>query len=96
MTKRFREEVDVANLKVASDQTELQICGVVGEISPMKKGRSASYFDGKMSDGKAKVRLFGFDDSIRKRLSDVSGSAVVLSNCQVKKARYSDDFEVCS
>ena len=37
------------------DPTELQICGVVGEISSMKKGKSASYYDGEMSDGKAKV-----------------------------------------
>ena len=95
MTKRVHE-VDVVDLKDASDSTELQICGVVGEISPMKRGKSASYFDGEMMDGKAKVRLFGFDDNIRKRLSDASGSAVVLGNCQVKKARYSDEFEVQS
>ena len=33
---------------------ELQICGAVGGISSMKKGKSALYFDGEMSDGKAK------------------------------------------
>ena len=54
---------------------------ILGEISPMKKGKHISYFDGEMTDGKAKVRLFGFDDNIRKRLLDASGSAVVLANC---------------
>ena len=46
-------EVDATDLKDTSDPTELQIC-VVGGISSMKKGKSASYFDGEMSDGKAK------------------------------------------
>ena len=72
MTKRVRK-VDVVGLKDASDSTELQICSVMGEISPMKRGKSASYFD-----GKAKVHPFVFDDNIRKRLSDASGSAMVL------------------
>ena len=48
-------EVDVTDLKDTSDPTELQICGVVGGISSMKKGKSALYFNGEMSDGKAKV-----------------------------------------
>ena len=48
-------EVDVTDLKDTSDPIELQICGVVGEISSKKKGKSESYFDGEMSDGKAKV-----------------------------------------
>ena len=69
---------------------------MLGEISPMKKGKHISYFDGETTDGKAKVRLFGFDDNIRKRLSDASGSAVVLANCKVKRGRYSDEYEVCT
>ena len=48
-------EVDVTDLKDTSDPTALQICGVVGGISSMKKGKNASYFDEEMSDGKAKV-----------------------------------------
>ena len=47
-------EIDATDLKDTSDPTELQICGVVGGISLMKKGKSASYFDEEMSDGKAK------------------------------------------
>ena len=47
-------EVDITDFKDTSIPTELQICGVVGRISSMKKGKSVSYFDGEMSDGKAK------------------------------------------
>ena len=36
MAKRIREEVDVGDIKDAS--SELQIHGVLGDISPMKKG----------------------------------------------------------
>ena len=93
MAKRVREEeVDVGDIKDVS--SELQIHGVLDNISPMKKGKSASYFDGEMTDGKGKMRIFGFDDTIRKRLSDATGSTIVLGNCQVKKARYSDEYEV--
>lgn len=63
MTKRACKYI--VDLKDSSDSAELQICGVIGEISPIKKGQSASYFDGKMSNGKAKVCLFGFDDSLK-------------------------------
>ena len=41
-------EVDVTDLKDTLDPTELQICGVVGGISSMKKGKSASYYDGEI------------------------------------------------
>ena len=56
--------MNVGDIKEAS--SELQICGVLAEILPMKKGKSSPYFDGDISDGKAKVRLYGFDDNIRK------------------------------
>ena len=92
MTKRAYEEVDVGDIKDAS--SELQIRGMLGDISPMKKGKNASYFHGEMADGRGKVRLYGFDDNIRKKLSEASGSAVILANCAVKKARYSDEYEV--
>ena len=92
MSKRTYEEVDVGDIKDAS--SELQIRGMLGDVSPMKKGKSASYIHGEMTDGKGKVRLYGFDDNNRKRLSEASGSSVILANCKVKKARYSDEYEV--
>ena len=60
----------------------------------MKKGRGASYFHGEILDDNRRVRLYGFDGAIRKRLSEEMENAVVLANCQVKEARYSNDYEV--
>ena len=72
----------------------MKIHGMLCEVSPMKKGKGTPYFDGKISDGRRKIRLFGFDNNTRKRLTEVSGSAIVLANCEVKKGRYGDDYEV--
>ena len=38
-----------------------KIHSVISALSPMKKSRSCSYFDGEITDGKACMRLFGFD-----------------------------------
>jgi len=40
----------------------------------------------KYLDDNRRVGLFGFDGSIRKRLMEEMGNAVVVINCQVKKA----------
>ena len=50
--KSNKNQKESKNLEVIP---ELQICGVVGGISLMKKGKTTSYFDGELSDGKAKV-----------------------------------------
>ena len=92
MASKSSQEIDVSN--IANESSDAQIVGVLGDISPMKKGRGASYFDGEIFDDNRRVRLFGFDGSIRKRLMEETGNAVVLSNCQVKKARYNNDYEV--
>ena len=39
---------------------------LTGQIFSYEEGKGASYFDGEMTDGKAKVRLYGFDDNMRK------------------------------
>ena len=73
---------------------ESEIHGLLCEVSPMKKGKGISYFDGKISDGSHRIRLFGFDNNTRKRPAEVSGSAVVFANCEIKRGRYGDDYEV--
>jgi len=67
---------------------------MLGDISPVKKGKSASYFDGEISDEKKKISLYGFDSSVRKRLIEETGNAVVLGNCEVKRGRYGSEYEV--
>ncbi|XP_065913327.1 uncharacterized protein [Dysidea avara] len=86
------EEMDVSGIKGAS--IDARIGGVLGDISSMKRGKSASYFDGEISDEQKKIRLYGFDSSVRKRLFEETGKAVVLGNCEVKKARHGNEYEV--
>ena len=91
-TEMASREIDVSS--IVNESLDAQITGVLGDVSPMKKGRGASYFHGEILDDNRRVRLYGFDGAIRKRLSQEMGNAVVLTNCQVKKARYSNDYEV--
>ena len=65
---------------------------MLGDVLPIKTGKSISYSHGELIDGRGKVRLYGFDDNIRKRLSEASGSAVILTNCEVKRACYSNEY----
>jgi len=88
------EEVDVSGITGTS--LDAQICGVLQDVSPMKKGRGAPYLDGEIANEKKKVRVFGFDSSIRKRLLEETGKGIVLGNCEVKKTQYGNDYEVNS
>ncbi len=84
---------------VVSPSAMAKIHGVVTSISPMKKSRSCSYFDGEITDGKANMRIFGFDAAagVRKKLLEFEGKkeSVMLSKCEVKRARQGDQMEVC-
>ena len=46
-----------------------KVHGVVACLSPMKKGKGAEFFDGKLTDGETNVRVVGFQASQRKRLA---------------------------
>ena len=66
-------------------------------ISPMKKGKKAEYFEAKLTDGLKQMRVVGFKGGHRKRLASFeaeSQGSVSLQNCQVKKARQSDELEI--
>ena len=64
----LQKEVDVSD--VLETSSNFKIHGVISSLSPMKKAKNCSYFDGQITDGKSKIRLFGFDGTIRKRLAD--------------------------
>ena len=54
----------------------------------MKKSKNAyDIFDGRLSDGKKSVRLYGFDEAVQQKLLDhkYSGGSVLLTNCEVKQ-----------
>ena len=89
MSKRAHDEVDVGDIKDISSELRM-----LGDVSLMKKAKSTSYFRDEMTDKRDKVCLYGLDDNIRKRLSEASSSLVTFANCEVKKARHSDEYEV--
>ena len=62
--------------------------GVLTSLSPMK-GEKGNFFDGMISNGIGKTRLVGFNLSQKRSLSNFSGNreAVLLDNCEVKRAR---------
>ena len=67
-----------------------------GVLSPMKKSKTCSYFDGEVTDGKACIRVFGFDAGVRKKLAffQEAKDAVMISNCEVKNSRKGKELEV--
>ena len=89
-------EEEFHHLNSATTSDNATIHGIVQCVSPMKRGKSTNYFEGKLSDGNAHMRLVGFQDSLRKRLSSFQSEAapVSLTHCKIKRARDSDDLEV--
>ena len=90
----LEEFSDVTSLIRASPNAKVH--GIVTRLSPMKRGKKSEYFDGELSDGKCKVRLFGFDSVVQKTLAGFQekGAPVSLEKCAVKSAREGPKFEV--
>ena len=65
----------------------------------MKKGKSSNlYYEGSLSDGTKRVRLFGFNELQQKRLLKFNESQqpVNLTNCAVRPGRVEPEkFEIC-
>jgi len=61
----------------------------------MKKGKTCDYFDGELADHKARVRLFGFDDTVKRKLQEhqQNKNSVVTGKCEVKHARKGDKLD---
>ena len=66
-----------------------KVNGIMKAISPMKKAKTCSYFDGKITDGKATLRVFGFDAGVRCKLVELekNNEPVQLTNCKIQKSR---------
>ncbi len=69
--------------------TAAKIHRVLSSLSPMKKSKTCSYFDGTVTDGKVSMRVFGLDSSVRRKLMEfeVTTNPVAISNCEVKHSR---------
>ena len=85
----------ISDVVAVSSNANLQ--GVV-TVSPMRKGKGTSYFDGMIADGKGSLRLYGFDSNVRRRLLETmesgKGGGVVLKHCEIKRAKHGGDLEV--
>ena len=70
--------------------------GVITSLSPMKKGKASNFFHANFSDGDTQLRLVGFQDAQRKRLSyfEKDSSGITVEHCKIKRARQSYDMEV--
>ncbi len=75
-----------------------KIHSVLTSVSPMKKRRMCSFFDGEITDSKSCMWLFGFDgaDGVRRKLVEFEEKkeAVVLIECEVKRSRQGNDLEI--
>ena len=97
MAKREREVEEFKDVsKVLHPSPNAKIHAVVNAVSPMKKSKTCSLFDGEITDGKACMRMFGFDTSVRRKLVEFEEpkSAVTLANCEVKTSRKGEELEV--
>ena len=67
---------------------------VVQLVSPMKKSKTRSYFDGDVTDGKSTMRVYGFDCGVCRKLVEFgeSRNAVVMSNCEMKLSRKGEEL----
>lgn len=66
--------------------------GILSSVSPMRD----KYFEGELTDGETSIRIVGFDNDQQQKLASFyrEKTPVKISNCEVKKARSSDDCEV--
>ena len=95
-TKRTHMEAfgDLTTMKCSPNA---KIRGVLSGISPdMKKTGRCSYWDGELSDEKSSVRVYGFDNTVRKNLfkHQENRTTIQLTKCAIKTARNSDELEV--
>ena len=86
------EQLDAATHPVDTANFE----GNITLLSPVKKGRRSSYFEGEIDDGTCKLRLVGFSSDHRRKLNKFfpNKGAVSLQNCQIKEAREGHKMEV--
>ena len=93
--KRPHDDPQTLN-DVESPLASATVHGVITSLSPIKKGRSANYFDATLSDDTAKLRLVGFNASQQKTIKEFMNSktSIQFSDCQIKQARRGSKMEV--
>ena len=54
---------------------------LVTALSDMKRSRNSSYFDGEISDGKTSMRLYGYNEGVRRKLEFMESSMAPVWSC---------------
>ena len=95
--KRKLEEFVPSDIHERKDGVSIH--GVMTELSPIKvsqKNTNVKYFTGKITDGKKTLRMVSSDSVLGQRLNTYQKDVVpvCLTECQVKDASGSADFEI--
>ena len=79
MTKRPLSDLTIS--------PEASVEGIVCSLSPMKKSKGCTYFDGVLGDGLSSVRFFGFNSMLHKQLLQFheDGEGVLVDKCEIRK-----------
>ena len=95
--KRLADEFE-EDLTQINPAKNAKLQGMISTISPMKTNAAGTtkYFDGELTDGRANVRLVGFDDKQHQKLAEFQKKQepVALVNCEVKPSKYGSQLEV--
>ena len=87
MSKRSHKGTDFAKIEqVTSPSGNTKIHRVIISLSPIKTKRTTGYFDREKTDGKIKMRLYGFDSAngVRRKLLDFNGTEKAVALFSVK------------
>ena len=90
--RKLTEEFD--SVSTATSTESAIIHGVVASVSPMKPGKRAKFFEGKLTDGTRPMRMVGFRSHQQNQLATYHAKPVALHDCEVKPARQSQELEV--
>ena len=93
--KRPLYEVDKYDA-IKEPHTNVTLDGAITTLSPVKKGKRSSYFDGAMTDGTSHLRIVGFNSDQQRKLTMYfeKKEPTRLINCEVKPAREGDKLEI--
>ena len=84
------------NLACVEPNSNAKVEGIVTSISPMKAGKSCSYYDGEISDDHSSLRFCGFSATTRRKIEESyeNNEPVLLNGCELKKSRQRDGLEI--
>ena len=95
-SEAFDEFQEVSQITHTSPKAKIH-CVISDIPEEMKSGAGSSFFDGKLSDSKKSIRVYGYDPDVKRRLFDAQtqqNRTIVLSSCAVKQSRNGTDLEV--